>query len=49
LSLTIRIKELAQRYAEPLPNTEREVEDYESNVKEHLKVIGFEVTLRDVR
>lgn len=43
LSLTTRIKELSERYAEPLPNIEQEVEGYESNVKEHLKVMGFEL------
>ena len=43
LSLTTRIKELAQRYAETLPDIEQEVEDFEKKVKEHLKVMGFEI------
>ncbi|CAD7768272.1 N-6 DNA Methylase [Candidatus Methanoperedenaceae archaeon GB50] len=43
MSLTSRIKELSERYAEPMPAIEQEVEDYESNVKEHLKVMGFEL------
>lgn len=43
MSLTSRIKELAERYAEPMPAIEQEVEGYESNVKEHLKVMGFEL------
>jgi len=42
MSLTSRIKELAERYAEPMPDIEQEVEGYESNVKEHLKVMRFE-------
>ena len=43
LSLTTRIKELAERYAEPLPGIEQEVEGYERKVKNHLKIIGFEL------
>jgi len=49
MSLTSRIKELAERYAEPLPNIEQEVEDYEKKVKEHLKVMGFEILPRDAK
>ncbi|MCD6449249.1 MAG: type I restriction endonuclease subunit M, partial [Thermotogaceae bacterium] len=41
LNLTSRIKELAERYAKPLPHIEQEVEDYEQRVKNHLKVMGF--------
>jgi len=43
MSLTSRIKELAERYAEPSPDIEQEVQDYEKKVKEHLKIMGFEV------
>lgn len=39
--LTSRIKELAERYAEPLPQIEKEVEEYESKVKVHLERMGF--------
>lgn len=39
--LTSRIKELAERYAEPLPQIEKEVEDYEAKVKAHLERMGF--------
>lgn len=43
LSLTTRIKEFAQRYAEILSDIEKKVEDYEKNVKGHLKIMGFEL------
>ena len=42
LNMTGKIKEIAERYAEPLPQIEQEVEDYEKKVKEHLKVMGFD-------
>jgi len=38
--LTSRIKELAQRYEEPLPEIEKEVKELEGKVKEHLKRMG---------
>lgn len=43
LNLTSRIKELAERYAETIPQLEQEVNEYEQRVKEHLKVMGFEL------
>lgn len=43
LGMVNRIKELAERYAETLPEIEQEVEEYEKKVKEHLKVMGFEI------
>ena len=36
-----RIKELHKRYATPLPEIEKEVDEYEQKVKKHLKVMGF--------
>lgn len=39
--LTSRIKELAERYAEPLPQIEKEFEEYEAKVKAHLERMGF--------
>jgi len=39
--LTSRIKELAERYAEPLPLFEKEVMEYETKVKSHLERMGF--------
>ena len=39
--LTNRIVELAERYAEPLPQIEQEVDDFESKVKSHLERMGF--------
>ena len=36
-----RIKELHQRYANPLPKIEQEVKEYEERVKEHLEMMGF--------
>jgi len=38
--LTSRIKELAERYEEPLPEIEKEVQELEGKVKEHLKRMG---------
>lgn len=43
LNLTGRIKELAERYSETMPQIEQEVDEYEHKVKEHLKVMGFGV------
>ena len=43
LNMVMRIKELTERYEMPLPEIEQEVEKYEKKVKEHLKVMGFEV------
>lgn len=43
LNLKTRIKELSERYAEILPQIEQEVEEYEKKVKEHIKVMGFEI------
>ncbi len=43
MSLTSRIKELRERYKDPLPEIEKEVESYEKKVKEHLKIMGFEI------
>ena len=40
-SLTGRIAELAERYESPMPELEKEVEDLESKVEEHLKRMGF--------
>lgn len=40
-NLTSRIKELAERYAEPLPQIEKEVEECEAKVKAHLERMGF--------
>ena len=37
-----RIKELEERYAEPLPQIEQEVETYEAKVREHLQKMGVE-------
>ncbi|MGG2972199.1 type I restriction-modification system subunit M [Geobacillus stearothermophilus] len=39
--LASRIKELAERYADSLPQIEKEVEDYEAKVKAHLERMGF--------
>ncbi|GAB4330543.1 MAG: type I restriction-modification system subunit M [Calditrichia bacterium] len=38
-----RIKELEERYAEPLPQIEQEVETYAARVAEHLKKMGVEL------
>jgi type I restriction enzyme M protein len=40
--LTNRIKELAERYETPLPQIDKEVEELEAKVKDHLKKMGFE-------
>jgi type I restriction enzyme M protein len=42
-TLTSRVKMLAERYAEPLPEIIEEVEDLSLKVDEHLKRMGFEV------
>ncbi|MGO1368096.1 type I restriction-modification system subunit M [Senegalia sp. (in: firmicutes)] len=39
--LTTRIKELAERYDEPLPQIEEEIKELESKVEGHLKRMGF--------
>lgn len=39
--LTSRIKELAERYEEPMPQISEEVEEYEAKVKSHLERMGF--------
>ncbi|MDI3504607.1 MAG: type restriction enzyme protein, partial [Candidatus Cloacimonadota bacterium] len=39
--LSSRIKELAERYAQPLPEIETEVSDLTAKVEEHLKRMGF--------
>lgn len=36
-----RVSELAERYENTLPNLERDVDNYEVRVKEHLKKMGF--------
>lgn len=40
--LTGRVKELAERYDETLPQIEKEVQSLEEKVKEHLRTMGFE-------
>ncbi len=37
--LTLRVHELEERYAHPLPDLEREVEAYDAKVKKHLSVM----------
>jgi len=39
--LAARVKELAERYAEPLPELEQQVEHYAAKVTEHLKKMGM--------
>lgn len=39
--LTSRIKELAERYEEPMPKIEKQVAEYEAMVKAHLEGMGF--------
>jgi len=39
--LTSRIRELAERYATPLPQLEREVATLAARVEAHLKKMGF--------
>ena len=41
--LTGRIKQLADRYATPLPQLAQEVEALQAQVNEHLKKMGFAV------
>lgn len=43
LSFTTRIKELAERYAQSLPEINKQTEEYEEKVKKHLEVMGFEL------
>ncbi len=40
-ALTGRIKQLAERYATPLPKLTEELETLASRVEEHLKKMGF--------
>ncbi|MEJ5201491.1 MAG: N-6 DNA methylase, partial [Anaerolineales bacterium] len=39
-NLTTRLRQLAERYAEPLPHIEREVESLRQKVREHLRRMG---------
>ena len=39
--LTGRVKQLDERYARPLPNLEREVDEYSAKVEGHLKKMGL--------
>jgi type I restriction enzyme M protein len=39
--ITGRVTELAERYEKPLPVIEKEVADYENEVKAHLKQMGY--------
>ena len=41
--LATRLKELIERYEEPLPKIMAEVEEYQARVDEHLRKMGFEV------
>jgi type I restriction enzyme M protein len=43
LEITNMVKELAERYDEPLPEIEKQVQEYEQKVKQHLKIMGFEL------
>ena len=36
-----RVKELEERYASPLPDLEREVEEFSVKVESHLKKMGL--------
>jgi len=40
-ALTGRIRQLAERYAQPLPALTNEVEILSAKVEEHLKMMGF--------
>jgi len=40
-ALTGRVKQLAERYATPLPELNKEVADLSARVDEHLKRMGF--------
>lgn len=42
-TLTRRVRELAERYAEPLPALTAHVTELEAKVGEHLKKMGFEI------
>jgi type I restriction enzyme M protein len=42
-TLAGRVKELAERYDEPLPQIEKETEKLTQKVEEHLNKMGFEV------
>jgi len=39
--MAMRIKELAERYAEPLPDINRQVEELEQKVRKHLQRMGY--------
>ena len=39
--LTTRVKELAERYATPLPELDRRVKELETKVQDHLQRMGF--------
>lgn len=43
LQMINRIKELYERYETPLPDIEKQVQTYANKVKEHLKLMGFEL------
>ncbi len=43
LQMLNRIKKLYERYETPLPEIERQVYKLEHQVKEHLKLMGFEL------
>ncbi len=40
-ALSVRVKELAERYETPLPAIEKEVEALDAKVNEHLRKMGF--------
>lgn len=42
-TLNVRIRQLAERYATPLPNLENEVEKLSNRVAEHLEKMGFKL------
>ena len=39
-ALTVRVQELEERYAQPLPDLESEVETFSARVEEHLRNMG---------
>jgi len=41
IRLAMRIKELAERYAEPLPEINRQVQELEQKVRKHLQQMGY--------
>lgn len=44
-TLAGRVKELAERYAEPMPEIVKEVEDLKKKVEGHLKNMGFDLSV----